>query len=405
MAASRVINQQSFHDGKVVLYQLENRPKQLWLCRIKVPNGTGYIYRGTGTSDLYEARRFADELLDEIRIKVKLGHSVTGHNVAKMAADFEAHARAKGEPSKRDLAVIAFLHTYAVPYFTKNKVTDLNPAEIGKFFDWRRENPRRKAPTETTVLHETSMFSTFLKWCHRRGHLDREIRVERPKQGGSRRPHFDLADWRRLTRFLREWVKQGEHKGGPIYRDRVMLTNYVLILANTGVRVGEARGLRWRDVESAPTDDPEVANVIVHVKGKTGSREVVARTPEIQTYFRRIWDLRCREMDGETPSKDGYVFCHPDGKPIQTFKKGFATLVREAGVELDREGERRTIYSLRHTYATFRLQEGVNHYVLARNMGTSVKMLEQFYGHTSNRAMASELTKTRTREKSKLPWE
>jgi hypothetical protein len=25
MAASRVINQQSFHDGKLVLYQLENR--------------------------------------------------------------------------------------------------------------------------------------------------------------------------------------------------------------------------------------------------------------------------------------------------------------------------------------------------------------------------------------------
>ena len=95
MAASKVINQQSFHDGKLVLYQLENRPKQLWLCRIKVPNGTGYIYRGTGTSDFYEARRFADDLLDEIRIKTKLGQSITGPNLAKMAADFEAHAKAK----------------------------------------------------------------------------------------------------------------------------------------------------------------------------------------------------------------------------------------------------------------------------------------------------------------------
>ncbi len=32
-------------------------------------------------------------------------------------------------------------------------------------------------------------------------------------------------------------------------------------------------------------------------------------------------------------------------------------------------------------------------------------MLEQFYGHTSNRAMASELTKSREKDKNKLPWE
>ena len=322
-----------------------------------------------------------------------------------MAEDFETHARAKGEPTNRDLAIIAFLQTYAVPYFTKNKITDLNQKEIGKFFDWRRENSKRKSPKETTILHETSEFSTFLRWCFRRGHLDREIRIERPKQDGGRRPHFDPIDWRKLTRFLREWVKQGEHKSGPIHRDRLMLASYVLILANTGVRVGEARGLRWRDVKSEPTSDPDEVNIIVHVKGKTGSREVVARTPEIQTYFRRIWELRCGELDSEKPLKDNYVFCHKDGTPIHSFKKGFLTLIREAGVEFDREGERRTIYSLRHTYATFRLHEGVNHFVLARNMGTSVKMLEQFYGHTSNRAMADELTKSRAKEKKTLPWE
>jgi len=42
------------------------------------------------------------------------------------------------------------------------------------------------------------------------------------------------------------------------------------------------------------------------------------------------------------------------------------TLITEAGVEKDREGQRRTIYSLRHTYATFRLHEGVNHYCQRR---------------------------------------
>ena len=54
------------------------------------------------------------------------------------------------------------------------------------------------------------------------------------------------------------------------------------------------------------------------------------------------------------------------------------TVLREAGVEHDQYGEKHTIYSLRHNYATFQLQDGVDHCALTRNMGTSVKMLEQF---------------------------
>jgi hypothetical protein len=37
-------------------------------------------------------------------------------------------------------------------------------------------------------------------------------------------------------------------------------------------------------------------------------------------------------------------------------------------------------------------------------MGTSVKMLEAFYEHISNRAMASELTKMRAKQRKQLPW-
>jgi hypothetical protein len=41
----------------------------------------------------------------------------------------------------------------------------------------------------------------------------------------------------------------------------------------------------------------------------------------------------------------------------------------------------RSSYCLRHTYATFRLMEGVDVYFLAKKMGTSVRMIEDHYGH------------------------
>ncbi len=400
------LNSQVFHDGRLILYQRPNLKRPNWQVRIKVPGVTGYVIKSTGTHDSFEARRIAEDLYDELRLKVRQGLSVRGKPFAKLFDEF-LKAYPNEAPSKRRVADIEkFVKAYALPYFGERKIEDITAADVTKFFDWRREHSIRKTPTNNTIRADMGLLKTFFDWCYRRGHTARRIEFERPSTEGNRRPHFDERDWAKLTRFLREWVKRGSSEnGGGKHRERVMLTNYVLILANTGIRVGEARGLRWRDIDTERAkDESNPANIILQVKGKTGAREVVARTGAVKEYLARIWRLRCDEL-GKKPSLDECIFAHRDGRPIHSFKKGFENLLRAAGVQRDGTGQRRTIYSLRHTYATFRLREGVHHFTLARNMGTSVKMLEQFYGHTSNRAMADELTKTRNRTIRRLPWE
>ena len=41
-------------------------------------------------------------------------------------------------------------------------------------------------------------------------------------------------------------------------------------------------------------------------------------------------------------------------------------------------------YSIRHTYITMRLMEGVSIYQLSSNVGTSIEMIENYYGHLRN---------------------
>jgi integrase len=53
--------------------------------------------------------------------------------------------------------------------------------------------------------------------------------------------------------------------------------------------------------------------------------------------------------------------------------------MRDSGLGKDVAGKMRTLYSLRHSYATFALAEGVDIHTLARQMGTSVVMLERYY--------------------------
>jgi integrase len=43
--------------------------------------------------------------------------------------------------------------------------------------------------------------------------------------------------------------------------------------------------------------------------------------------------------------------------------------------------EHRRIYDLRHTYAAWSLAASLDIFTLARRMGTSVKMIDQTYGH------------------------
>ncbi len=64
--------------------------------------------------------------------------------------------------------------------------------------------------------------------------------------------------------------------------------------------------------------------------------------------------------------------------PIENWV-GFLAILKAAGLEYDTHGNKRSIYSLRHTYATFCLQNGTNVYWLQKNMG----MIERHYGQTN----------------------
>lgn len=100
------------------------------------------------------------------------------------------------------------------------------------------------------------------------------------------------------------------------------------------------------------------------------------------------------EIEGAvSPSEP--LFCHPDGTPTKSFKNSFQQGLKRVGILYGSNGKKRVPYSLRHTYATMRLSEGVRVFQLAANTGTSVEVIEKFYGKKRVRdpKAATELTK------------
>jgi hypothetical protein len=65
---------------------------------------------------------------------------------------------------------------------------------------------------------------------------------------------------------------------------------------------------------------------------------------------------------------------------------------RKDGMLNDADGKRRSLYSLRHVYASMRLNRGVSIYDLSLNMGTQVLNIEKHYSHLLSAQRKSQIT-------------
>ncbi len=164
--------------------------------------------------------------------------------------------------------------------------------------------------------------------------------------------------------------------GGHVSWYRSITYWFVLVMTNTGMRPPEARNLRWRDV-ALRTDKKGRQFVAMNVRGKGKFRTLVA-SMKVADYLDRV-----REISPAT-GPDDPVFCTHDGRvAVSLYNSPIGHLLEQSKLLFSVSGSRRSTYCFRHTYATFRLTEGVDSLFLAKQMGTSVKMIEDHYGHVS----------------------
>ncbi len=194
-------------------------------------------------------------------------------------------------------------------------------------------------------------------------------------------------------------------------------------MANTGLRPDEAARLEFRDVV---VDDDELTGkriLVIKVRGKRGVGYCKSM-PAAVFYFERLRD-RLRAAPTERPAitrdrrKVGKIrkargtevsrLRGPSGlsrgageklvKPASTDlifgppqRELMNAVLDDLKLKFDREKQRRTSYSLRHTYISFRLIEGADVYQVAKNCRTSVEMIEKYYAsHIVNRIDASQI--------------
>jgi integrase len=381
-------------DGRIVLYRRADHQSLNWTVRLKIPNATGFVVKSAKTADDFEARRFAEDLYYQLEGRARRGESIKSPTFKRVFEEWKAAL-------SMDRKVVSAnyidrnarrIEIWVLPHLGNQLIDTLNDNAMSEYLGWR-VGQAKKPPALATLRNERTVLNQIFRFAKRKGYISDPPVIAVPAGRQNSRPDIPETEWRKLYTYLRAYVKHAQDKRR--HRERFYLQHYILILANSGIRIGEARHLRWRDVSSTRTLSGE-KRLIFTVRGKTGEREVVCNE-HVERYIERLRKHRSEEV-GKLDSNER-VFCHPDGRAIGSFKKGFQQALEGAGVLRGSDGKKRVPYSLRHTYATMRISEGVSVFQLAANMGTSVEMIESFYGKKRMRdpKMATEVTKFRER--------
>jgi len=224
-----------------------------------------------------------------------------------------------------------------------------------------------------TILHRA--FKDAVRW----GRLHRNpCDAADPPRGGQKSDGFQVWDAPTLRRFLETSGASGDR-----------LHALWVLLATTGMRRGEALGVRWSDVD-LDAGRLSVVQTIISVRGKVmigepktaRGRRPIALDPStvavLRAHRRRM--LEERMLAGADFTDEGLVFHRPDGKCLRP--EGVSNTFKRRAKQLGLPPL--TLKGLRHTWATLALEQGIHPRVVQERLGHStIAITLGIYSHVA----------------------
>jgi integrase len=388
-----------------------------------------YIYQRGGTQSKYWQFYYWDpSIRDDFRIRVSLRTKdfLTAQSLAQKRY-ISIQAKIQNEESLQTLTVAETVRLYLakkksqisnaphtgvttetyrvlrnrcqklVDYLgAKTRVDHLKRNAFEGYEQWRKDGHGGKVPkTKTTIKTELSTFKSILLTIAVK---DKRIisnipdipEVKIPRtEARHRRNHFRDEELRTLLKTINQWKEENiSRRTAGIHRK--MIAFAIELMLNSGIRVGAVKKIRWRDVRINPKDnrDQQKRYRIITVppeNNKTGKEYecncevalILEHLKKISMYTSQSDLLFCNQNDGKAFSSRIWADC-------------WNQIIKRSQLE-DDTGRRFSYYSLRHTYATISLANKVPLQLLASNMDTSTKYIQDHYYHHEPEQLTQEL--------------
>ena len=362
--------------GKVHVYKRPGSP--VWQCSTYLAGKNRRV--STKEDSLARAKEVAEDWYLELRGKSNRGE-IKNEKTFKDAAErftIEYEIMTDGERNAKYVQDHqSRLRNHLVPFFGNMGLSEITAGVVQEYRLHRMKGEDGyKPPARSTLLHEIVTLRQVLKTAQRHRWIEGLPDISMPYRASIKVVHrawFSPDEYKTLYEASRENMKAAQGKSWQWAAEQ--LHDKILFMANTGIRPDEANWLEYRDVKIIDDEATSETILLIEVRGKRGVGY-------------------CKSMPGAVlPFKRMKARNNPDSTdklfPVD-HKKQFNGILERTNLKFDRQGNRRTLYSLRHSYISFRLLEGADIYQIAKNCRTSVEMIEKHYAaHLANQIDAA----------------
>jgi integrase len=279
------------------------------------------------------------------------------------------------DPDEEDVELEQLLDRLSV-YWRTMTLADVNTKTCQGYVKHREDNGGGKGGARRDLeifraavnhhSHENLHYGKVNVWLPQRGE---------PRDRWLTRSEAAAMVWKAYRYREVQTIQVGPRKGQKIRTNRRPLRHvarFLLIGCYTGTRAGAIASASKRRAFGKSYVDLEHG---VFYRKPVGKRASKKRQPPVPLPRRLLAHLRRWARLGI--AKEHFV--EWNGKPIASINDAFRRVVELA--DIDTSIGKVTPHTLRHTAATWLMQQGVNMWTAAGYLGMSVEVLERVYGH------------------------
>ena len=366
------------------------------------------LKRSTKTESKQEAIEFAKTFYDEINLKRALKQSLTKSN--SFYAISQALLKAmEAQVARKELTKTTFqnnqyrLNKHILPFFGTKEITDIHFDDLDSFLNTL--SVQQPPLSSSTISGYMKIVKRVFTYALQRQNIEYIPAFPSVKGEHNARGYFNLKEYRQLWSRARKLEGQRfeyrvlkdkngvEQTGsyfpeGTCYDGRLIrkvtitreLVELIVFMTNSFIRPTDIKNMQHKHIEEDERDGYKYLRLTLPTS-KKHDKPIVTQQMAIEVYNRLT---AYNKQQGWGIGANDYVF-FPNASTrdyaLKILQTQFDALLTNLDISQGLNGEKRTIYSLRHTCIMYRLLYGedIDVISLARNARTSQEMIDRFY--------------------------